>query len=108
MNPSEKKILKYAIRKKKLFSREQKRNGDVVAGARASQRNDENDHKKPIGSLGSHAIGCWRTLESRLLPVEWLHRRLGHIRQRENPFRRANTYGRQQRECYKVYKIRIR
>lgn len=79
-------LIKYCT----ICCRKQKRNSDIVAGARAPQRNDARDDQKPIGGVGELAAGH-RSVESRLLPVEGLDGRLGDVRQRENSFGRTSS-----------------
>jgi len=65
-----------------------------VADARSPQGNHASDDQKPSGGLGEHATDQ-RTVAPRVLPVEGFDRRLGDVRQRQNPFGRTNTYRRQ-------------
>lgn len=74
--------------------REQKRTADIMANARATEGNNADDDKEPTGCLGRRGTGQ-RPVESRLLSVEGIDRRLGDVRQHENPFGRTITYRRQ-------------
>lgn len=65
-----------------------------MANAHAPERDDADDDKEPTNRLGGHATGQ-RPVESRLLSVEGVDRRLGDVRQHENPFGRTNTCRRQ-------------
>lgn len=64
-----------------------------MADARESQRNDARDDQRPAGGVGEHRPGQG-SVESLVLPVEGLDRRLGRVRQRQNPFGRTSARSR--------------